>query len=149
VTQAEVEPEVLHYEAVKAMLAGTGFPAYLGEHEIPEQPGWPYYVVWAAPGEPIAADERMRGYAGSITTRFQLTIAALTPTDVLGAAARARNALHRKRPTIAGRRCGDIAQDPGPPAVPTVDPTVKGPNGARIYVAFLFFSLDSTLQPTI
>lgn len=148
-TQAEVEPEVLHYQAVQGMLAATGFPAYLGEHDIPDQPPYPHYVLWTAPGEPLAADERMKGYAGSVTTRLQVTVVALTPLDVLGAAARARNTLHRKRPTITGRRCGDIAQDPSPVPVPVVDPSVVGPNGARIYFTPVLYSLDSTLQPTI
>lgn len=144
-TQAEVEPDVLHAEAVRAMLEPAGYPVYLGENEIPDHPGFPYLVSWAATGSPIRADERMAGYSGSIVTRHQVTIAALTVLDVIGAAARARNLLHRKRPTIAGRRCGDMSQEQGPPVTPIVDPTVTGPHGQRIYVAYLAFTLSSTL----
>lgn len=147
-TQAQVEPDVLHAEAVKAMLDTTGYPVYLGENEIPDtipQAGFPYLCAWAVPGEPLPGDERLHGYAGSILTRHQVTIAALTPLDVIGAAARVRNLLHRRRPTITGRRCGDMSQDKGPPPTPTVDTTVSGPQGQRIYIAHLTYSLTSVL----
>lgn len=151
-TQAQTEPDVLHAQAVAALLAPAGFPVYLGEDEIPDQPdpvtGWPYYVLWAVPGTPVPADERLRGYSGSIITRHQLTIAALASLDAVGAAARARNLLHRQRPTIAGRLCGDIALDGTEPQVPIPDPSVTGPQGQRIYVTYLFPQLQSDLQPS-
>lgn len=143
-TQAELEPDVLHCQAIKALLDPAGFPVYLGEADIPDQPPFPYIVAWAAPGEQIPGDTRMAGYSGSLTTRHQLTIAALTPLDVLGVAGRARRLLHRRRPQIVGRRCGDITQEAGPGAVPAVDPTVRGPQGQPIYVAFQFYTLTST-----
>jgi hypothetical protein len=149
VTQAQVEPEVLHAKAIRTLLVPAGFPVYLGEDEIPDQPvSWPYLVCWPVGGEPVPADERLRGYAGSITTRHQITIAALASLDAVGAAARCRRLLHRQYPVIAGRVCGDIEQDPGPPQVPVVDPTVRGPNGVRIYVTYAFFTLQSSLSPT-
>lgn len=144
-TQAQVEPEVLHCQAVQVMLQPSGFPVYLGELEIPDSPPFPYLVAWSAAGEPIPGDERNAGYSGAISTRHQITIAGLAPLDVIGAAARVRGLLHRRRPVIAGRRCGDMAQEPGPQAVPVVDSTVAGPHGQRIYVAYSFFSLSSTL----
>jgi hypothetical protein len=119
---------------------------YLGADEIPSEPDFPYLVAWAAVGQPLPADERLRGYSGAILTRHQVTIAALTSLDCVGAAARARNLLHRWQPTVAGRRCGDIAMDPGGASVPVVDPTVTGPHGQRIYVTYLFFTFASDLE---
>lgn len=146
-TQAQLEPDVLHAEAVKAMLAPTGYPVYLSSGEIPARLGddaFPYLCAWAAPGEPTPGGERLAGYDGAIVTRHQITIAALTALDVIGAAARARRLLHRRRPTIPGRRCGDMNQIPGPPAVPVVDTGVPGPNGQRIHVGYLLYQLSST-----
>lgn len=144
-TQAQVEPEVLHAEAVKALLEATNFTVYLSSAEIPDQPEWPHLVAWGAAGDPIAADERMAGYAGAVITRHHITIAALTAMDAIGAAARVRRLLHRKRPAISGRRCGDMTHLPGPPAIPVVDPDVTGPHGQRIHVLHVIYTLTSTL----
>lgn len=143
-TQAEIEPDVLHAQAVRDLLEPAGYPVYLGENEIPDEPPFPYLVAWCVPGEPYGP-ERMAGHDGSVLTRHQITVVALAPLDVVGAAARCRRLLHRKRPAIAGRRCGDMAQQPVAQAVPTVDPTVRGPQGQNIYVAYLDFTLTSTL----
>lgn len=149
-TQAQTEPDVLHALAVKARLqATTDYPVYLGEDEIPTNPsqgGFPYLCAWAAGGTGIPADERLAGYAGSLTTTHQITVVALSPLDVIGAMARVRNALHRWLPSIGGRRCGDLEQDLTGPVIPTVDPTVKGPQGQPIYIAYLTFSFASTLN---
>lgn len=150
VTQASTEPDVLHIQAVQARLAAvTDYPVYVGEDEIPariEPTGYPYVVAWAASGVPVAADERMRGYSGAVQTQHQVTVVALTPLDVVGAAARVRNGLHRWHPAITGRRCSDITMDSDQPAPPTVDPSVKGPQGQPIYIAYLTLSFASTLN---
>lgn len=143
-TQAELEPDVLHAVAVRNLLEPTGYPVYLGANEIPDEPPFPYLVAWCVPGEPFGP-ERMAGHDGAVITRHQITIAALAPLDVVGAAARCRRLLHRKRPVIAGRRCGDMTHQSGVPTVPTVDPTVHGPQGQSIYVAYLAYTLTSTL----
>lgn len=143
-TQAQLEPEVLHAEAVKAMLQATDFPVYLSASEIPDHPEWPYICAWPAPGEPPPLAERLNGYDGSIITRHQLTFAALTVLDVLGAAGRARRLLHRRRPSIPGRRCGDMRKVPGPPLVPVVDPSVSGPQGQRIHIGYATYELTSS-----
>ena len=145
-SQAELEPEILHTEALRGRLADAGFPVYTDPDGIPAEPGWPYYVLWAAAGEPLAADERMRGYSGVILTRHQVTIAALTAFDCVGAAARARNLLHRWQPDITGRRAGDVSHDPGGNTVPTIDLSVTGPLGQRIYLVFQYFTLASDLD---
>jgi hypothetical protein len=139
------EPSVDHVEAKAEMLrAGTAFQVHIGSPEIPDDElTFPHYVLWGAPGNP--AVQRLSGDGGEVWTRTQITCVALTPLDVIGAADRARKALHRKRPVIAGRRCGDIEQDPeatvGPP-VP--DPTPRSPDGRQIYITALFFLLHSS-----
>lgn len=145
-SQAELEPEILHTETLRTRLAATTFPVYTDPDAIPAEPGWPYYVMWAAAGEPLAADERLRGYSGSILTRHQLTIAALSAFDCIGAAARSRRLLHRWQPTIPGRRAGDVFQDQGGNTVPTIDLSVTGPQAQRIYLIYQFFTLASDLD---
>ncbi|MEV2239525.1 hypothetical protein [Micromonospora sp. NPDC049891] len=140
-----VEPSVDHVEAIAALLdAGTAFAVHIGSPEPPDHElTFPHYVLWGAPATPGL--QRMRGDGGDVWTRTQITCVALTPLDVIGAADRARRALHRRRPTIPGRRCGDIEQDPEaavPPPVP--DPTPRSPDGRQVYITALFFLLHSS-----
>jgi hypothetical protein len=113
VTQADLEPEILHRNAIADLLeanltaqGSTGLTVY--RDIVPANPEFPYLVVWGAVGVPLDTAERLAGYAGEITTSNQVTAAGLTVDDVLGAAGRCRGALHRQRPVIAGRRCGDL-----------------------------------------
>ncbi|MFI1194083.1 hypothetical protein ACH4T9_12610 [Micromonospora sp. NPDC020750] len=139
-----IEPSVDHAQAVAAMLrTGTAFQVHEGDVNIPDDElTWPHYVVWGAAGNPSVV--RLAGDGGEVWTRTQITCVGLSPLDVLGAADRARRVLHRKRPTITGRRCGDIEQDPGSPGPPAVDPNVKSPDGRRIYFTPIFFTLHSS-----
>ncbi|MBM0237737.1 hypothetical protein JNW88_12220 [Micromonospora sp. ATA32] len=143
-TAPSIEPSVDHPAALVAMLrAGTDFDIHEGDVNVPdEQLTYPHYVVWGTPAQPLV--ERIRGDGGEVWTRTQITCVALTANDVLGAADRARRALHRKRPVIPGRRCGDIEQEPGIAPPPLVDPNVKSPDGRRIYFTPLFFTLHSS-----
>lgn len=146
-TAPSVEPSVDHATAIAAMLrAGTTFDVYEGDVDT-DSPDYPHYVVWGAPANPLI--ERMRGDGGEVWTRTQITCVALTPMDVLGAADRARRALHRQRPTIAGRRCGDIEAEPGTTTPPQVDPDVRAPDGRRVYFTPLFFTLHTTPTTTV
>ncbi|WP_189041038.1 hypothetical protein [Micromonospora sonchi] len=140
-----VEPSVDHVEAIADLLrAGTAFDVHVGEPEPPDDElTYPHYVVWGAPGSP--ALQRLSGDGGEVWTRTQITCVGLTVLDVIGAADRARRALHRKRPTIPGRRCGDIEQDPEAAVAPPVpDPSVKSPPGRQVYITALFFLLHSS-----
>jgi hypothetical protein len=145
VVQPSVEPSVDHVNALAAMLAaGTSFDVHVGDVDVPDSDlSYPYYAVWGAPASPVLV--RLKGDGGEVVTRTQITVAALTSLDVIGAADRARRVLHRRRPTIPGRRCGDVGQEPASPSVPVLDPTVTSSDGRRVYVAYLFFTLHSTL----
>lgn len=138
-----IEPSVEHSAALAAMLrTGTGFPAYEGGPPSDEEVEYPHYVVWGTPAQPLS--ERIRGDAGEVWTRTQVTCVGLTTTDVLGAADRARRAVHRRRPVIAGRRCGDAELEPGVPPAPQPDPNVRSPDGRLAYFTPLFFTLHSS-----
>lgn len=145
-TQADLEPDVLHLEAIRALLIPIGVPVYSGADEIPDQPGWPYLVCWGAPGEPFGPD-MLVGYGREVITRHQITAAGLFSRDVIGVLARVRNTLHRADVTIPGRRTGDIAYEANTQTSPVVDPTVRGPRGQRIHVAYATYTLCSTPDP--
>lgn len=141
------EPAVAHAEALADLLvarlavAGAALVVYRGE-VIPDTPAYPYAVVWGAPAAPLADAERLAGWGGDVTTTQQVTVAGLSAYDVLGAADRTITALHRQRPTITGRHCGDITHD-GSPGRPIPDPG-RAPGGQQVYSLPLFFLLQSS-----
>ncbi|QKW15381.1 hypothetical protein [Verrucosispora sp. NA02020] len=144
-TAPSVEPSVDHAEAIEAMLrAGTAHEVHMGAPEVPDDElTYPHYIVWPPPATPGL--QRLAGDGGDVWTRTQITCVALTPLDVIGAADRARRALHRRRPTIAGRLCGDIEQDPEASVAPPVpDPTPRSTDGRQVYTTALLFLLHSS-----
>lgn len=143
-TAPSIEPSVDHPAALAETLrTGTGFQVHEGGVNVPDdQITYPHYVVWGMPAQPLV--ERIRGDGGEVWTRTQITCVGLTTSDVLGAADRARRALHRKRPVIPGRRCGDVEQEPGIPPPPQPDPNVKSPDGRLVYFTPVFFTLHSS-----
>lgn len=150
-TQAQLEPEILHRDAIADLLeanlaaqGSTGITVY--RDAVPADPAYPYLVVWGAAGVPLDAAERLAGYAGEISTSTQITAAGLKVDDVLGAAARGRLALHRQRPQIAGRRCGAMsAVSAG--GRPTPDPQPAG-GGQTVYSLPVFVELQSSRRTT-
>lgn len=149
-TQADLEPEILHRDAIADLLeqaltvqGSTGITVY--RDSVPADPQFPYLVVWGAAGVPLDAAERLAGYAGEISTSTQITAAGLTVDDVLGAAGRCRVALHRRRPVIPGRRCGDLsAVSPG--GRPNPDPQPEA-GGQSVYSLPVFVELQSSRKP--
>lgn len=141
------EPAVAHTEAVTALLiarlaaAGAQVAVYRDE-TIPTSPAYPYGVVWATPAAPHAEAERLAGWGGDAFTSHQVTVAGLSVLDVLGAADRIITALHRQRPTVVGRHCGDLTYD-GSPGRPVLDPQ-RAPTGQQVYSLPLFFQLYSS-----
>jgi hypothetical protein len=72
VSQADLEPEILHRNAIadllEANLAGQGSTGLTVYRDIvPADPRFPYLVVWGAGGVPLDAAERLAGYAGEIS----------------------------------------------------------------------------------
>lgn len=140
------EASVLHAAAIAslavAQVAAMGAAVAVYRDGAPDSPAYPYLVVWGAPAGPVAAAERLYGYGGEAFTTTQITAAGLTVDDVLGAVDIARQALHRRKPTIAGRVCGDLEMD-GAPSRPAPDP-VRSPAGLQVWSTPMFFLLMSS-----
>lgn len=145
-SQADLEPEILHRTAVLALLvarlASQGSVVAVYTDGVPESPEFPYLVGWSAAGDPVAGAERMAGYGGEISTSTQLTAAGLTPDGVIGAVGRARRALHRQQPTVPGRVCGDITVSTSGGG-PVPDPA-PGPGGLTVYSLPIYVELTSS-----
>ncbi len=143
---ADLEPSRLHAEALVALAAarlatlGAALTVYIDQ--VPRDPAYPYAVFWTGPASPYAPAERMAGWGQDVETVTQATVAGLTRVDVIGAVDRLALALHRRRPTIAGRQVGDCELD-GVPAAPARDP-VPAPSGAEVWTTPVFFRLASS-----
>jgi hypothetical protein len=87
----------------------------------------------------------LAGYDTAAMSTIQVTAAGTSVNEVLAALDRATAALHRRRPTIIGRRCGLIRQVPGafPPA-PQRDDRVNTPAGRPVFFSFALFAFYST-----
>lgn len=146
------EPSVLHAEAIIGRLKEvTSYTVFVDEvgGDMLSTAEYPYYVVWPVPG--LRPADRLKGYGGDLVTRIQVTVAALTGIDLVGAADRATGALHRWRPVIEGRRCGWVEQDqdvvpgtPTPTPVPLIDPKSRAVPGQKVIYTPLFFTLFSS-----
>jgi len=133
------EASIAHRAAAAVLLRDrTGWPVY--EDGPPNNPTYPHYVLWGAADS--AFEERMRGNGGEAATTMQVTVVAVTVDDVLGGYSRARRALHRRRPSIPGRRCGDITVEDTTvrPLINTADRT---PTGRQIYTLPLIFTVHT------
>ncbi|WP_431935796.1 hypothetical protein [Micromonospora sp. RP3T] len=147
----DLEPSRLHADALLA-LAETGLAA-LGSaltcylDAVPDDPAWPYVVFWSTPATPAAAAVRLRGWAQEVETVTQATVAGLSVLDVLGAADRLALAVHRRRPVIVGRQCGDVEVELAT-ARPVLDPNPT-PEGRPVWTAVLFFRFMSNPTTSI
>lgn len=141
-----LEPSVAHAAAIadtaETNLETLDADVTVYRDVVPDVPRFPYAVFWGAPAAPLAAGERMAGWGGDVITTTQATVAGLSPADVLGACDRLTAALHRRKPQLADRVTGDFDQD-GVPGRPQPD-TVRSPDGHQVWVAFLFFTLQSS-----
>lgn len=142
----------LHGQAIVDMLnaaltveqAAGAYRVYIGEVTTAEDTiTYPYLVVWPPPVS--RPTNTMAGSDGAATSTTQITAAGTTTDEVLAALDRAAAALHRRRPTIVGRRCGLITQLPtAEPPQPQRDDRVNTPAGRPVFYAPLLFSLYST-----
>ena len=133
------EASIAHRAAAAVLLRDrTGWPVY--EDGPPNNPTYPHYVLWGAADS--AFEERMRGSGGEAVTTMQVTVVAVTVDDVLGGYSRARRALHRRRPTIPGRRCGDITVE-DTTVRPVINPADRTPDGRQIYTLPLIFTVHT------
>lgn len=131
------------FNLLRPVFEPLGYGLYNGETPGEESEIlYPYAVLWHVPA--LRQSVVLRGYAGEIFTRVPITFAGLSPRDVAGIADRGSAALHRVRPVIPGRRCGDIEQEQlAIPAAPRPDPNVM-PSGRLIYYLPLAFELYSS-----
>ncbi|GAA4439381.1 hypothetical protein [Phytohabitans houttuyneae] len=131
-----------HADAIKTMLGGLPYTVYIGGADIPDDADQ-YLVLWSPPAN--RPRSTLNGYGGEARTTTQVTAAGRTVREVITALDRVAAALHRQRPTIAGRRCSPITQTPDVPAppAPEKDPNVRTTDGQPIFFSFLQFSLFS------
>lgn len=124
--------------------AGGAYQVYDGEVTTSEADiTYPYLVVWASPVH--RPTNLQAGYDGAATTTSQITAVGASIDEVLAALDRVGDALHRRRPTIVGRRCGPFTQVPGAePPQPQRDDTVHTPAGRPAFHSFALYSLYST-----
>lgn len=105
---------------------------------------FPYGVVWPPPA--TRGVEALDGWSGGVTTSTQVTGVGRDKDEVLDILDRIAEALHGVTPSIAGRNCGQILQQPSAtPPQPLVDPKVRTSDGRPVYFSFLIFNLYSTL----
>lgn len=139
------DPAVDHANAIHGLLdAALTYTVYLGEVTGPDgELTFPYIVAWPPP--PDRPTLTLAGYGGEITTTTQVSAVGRDVTETIAAMGRASEALHRVRPTIAGRRCGLITQVPQQMPPPRPDERVRV-NGRPVYLTFSLFRLDSSLS---
>jgi hypothetical protein len=135
-----------HADAIHSMLtaAVAGWNIYLDE-PIPDSADR-YLKIWPPPVvRPVTT---LAGYGGEGRTTTQVTAAGRSIREVITALDRCGAALHRRRPTIVGRRCSLISQAQDVPDTPRPDPDVRTADGQPILFSFLSFSLFSAPADT-
>lgn len=145
---ADTDVGWLHAEAIRDLLDALPYPVHVGEvtadtdGQAPHTPAYPYLVVWPPPA--TRPTVTLNGYGGEATTTTQVTAAGLTAREAITALDRASAALHRKQPTIPGRRCTPITHVAGAgDGQPEQDN--QAPVGGRpVYVTFAQFTLHSS-----
>lgn len=138
----------MHAEGLAALLAPLPCTLYIGEvTDADEDLTFPYLVLWPPPAS--RPTTTLNGYGGEATTVTQLTASGASPREAITALDRAAALLHRRRPTIPGRRCSLISYTEGAagPPQPQPDPQARTPDGQPIYVTFALFTLHSSRSP--
>lgn len=135
----------LHAEGMAGLLTALPYTLYIGAvTDADDTLVYPYLVLWPPPATRPAVT--LNGYGGEATTVTQLTATGRTPRETITALDRASALLHRRRPTIPGRRCSLITYTEGAaaPPQPQPDPQARTPDGQPIYVTFALFTLHSS-----
>lgn len=134
-----------HAAAIAALLEPLPYPVYMGEvTDADDALTYPYVVIWPPPA--TRQTVTLAGYGGEATTTTQITASGRNVREVITALDRVSAALHRKRPTIVGRRCGLITQVEGAagPPQPDRDEQVRTEDGRPVFFSFHQFTLHST-----
>jgi hypothetical protein len=137
-----------HADALAVLLEPLPYVLFIGDVTAPDDAlRYPYLVLWPPPANRQTVT--LNGYGGEATTTTQITAAGRSIREVLAALDRVGTRLHRRRPTIPGRACGLIRQEPGDTAPPQKDQAASTPE-QPIFFAFLHFTLHSTATaPTV
>lgn len=148
-----LQPSINHHAGIAALLEqglaelGAAHVVYRGgarvtDGGLPAEPEYPHFVVWGFTAVPNGAADRLAGWGGDLISQTQLTAVGLTEADVLGGCDRAIRVLYRRRPVVAGRRCGDLDMTLGP-SRPVADPD-PDPRGWPVFTCPLIFELHSS-----
>ncbi|MCG5464227.1 hypothetical protein MED01_002392 [Micromonospora sp. MED01] len=134
-----------HAEGLAALLEGLPYRLFIGEVTDAGGPlEYPHLILWPPPA--TRPTVTLNGYAGEVTTTTQITAVGRDPREAITALDRASALLHRRRPTIEGRRCSVITSEPGAagPPQPQRDEQARTPDGHPPYFTFAQFTLHSS-----
>jgi len=125
----------LHADAVAALLTAVNLPTTIGE--AADDTATPFCVLYPNAGLEIPTSLGLP--IGDIIMDFQTTCVGATAEQALWAADKARTALNRVIPVVAGRTCWPIYADE-PPQPVRRDDTINPP----LFVAIARWSLRSS-----
>lgn len=111
-----------HVTAVQALLT-TGLPAGVAVYDgtVPTTPSQTYTVLYPEPGE--LERSSLVVTSDHLTFIIQITCVGLTAVQARDVLDAVRGALIDKTPTVAGRNCWPITEEPGTPPIRKDDVT--------------------------
>jgi hypothetical protein len=110
-----------HYEAVKALVPSK-FKVYL--FDVPNSPTYPYVVLWGDAG--LSGSESLDQTPRDLTLNVRATCVGANYESCLIVLDGVRSALNRAVPTVAGRHCHELIQEPLLDVGPDRDVTITG-----------------------
>jgi hypothetical protein len=109
---------------------------------VPGAVGYPYVVFWSTPGELSAPSAQ--GDFVDVLFRFQLVAVGTTQGEADGAIDLARPLILGVAPTVAGRSCWQIDNDPAPAPMADRDDTDTDADNTVLFYAYGSYRLFST-----
>lgn len=120
-----------HHQAILDLL--SGLPMTLYDGQVPDQPQFPYAVLFGDTGFERAT--RLCATSDRADFRFQVTSVGLTVESALIVADAARKLLVDARPVVSGRSCGPIRRETSIPVRPDTDVTLPDSNRHPMFAA--------------
>lgn len=137
-----------HAQGLADLLEPLPYQLYIGEvTDTDDALKYPHLILWPPPASRPTIT--LNGYAGEATTTTQITAVGRDPREAITALDRASDLLHRRRPTIPGRRCSVITYVEGAagPPQPQRDEQARTPDGRPPYFTHAQFTLHSSRSP--